>query len=245
MARSCCSNWLVRQASNVRCPELCGRGASLVDQQPAVARDEELDAQDADVVERVHHARASRRPPAPPSPRARRAGATETSRMWRTCAFSIGPKCDHSPSTPRAPITEISRSRSTKRFEHRFAASERVPGGGELVRLVDRDLPLAVVAERRRLQHRRTADRLQRRRRDRRRCATAANGATGRPCVGEKRLLAEAMLRDRQRAAVRPDDRVRSGRGRGRRRHVLELEGDDVDALREGADRVEVVVRAR
>ena len=61
--------------------------------------------------------------------------------------------------------------------------------------------------------------------------------------VGEKRLLAQAMLRDRQRAAVRPDDRVRFGRGRGRCRHVLELEGDDVDPLRKGANRIDVVVR--
>ena len=27
-ARNCCSNWLVTDASNVKCPELCGRGAS-------------------------------------------------------------------------------------------------------------------------------------------------------------------------------------------------------------------------
>ena len=51
------------------------------------------------------------------------------------------------------------------------------------------------------------------------------------------------MLRDRQRSPVGPDDgvllRFRDGVGR----HVLELEGDDVDGLREGADGVHVVVR--
>ena len=46
----------MRQASKVRCPELCGRGASSLTSSAAVARHEELDAQEADVLERFHHA---------------------------------------------------------------------------------------------------------------------------------------------------------------------------------------------
>ena len=65
----------------------------------------------------------------------------------------------------------------------------------------------------------------------------------GKAAVGEKRLLADAVLRDVERPAVRPDDRVLFGRRRRRRRHVLELEGDDVHAARERAHGVEVVVR--
>ena len=48
-ARTCCSNWLVTQASNVRWPELCGRGASSLTSSSPSARQEELDAQHADV----------------------------------------------------------------------------------------------------------------------------------------------------------------------------------------------------
>ena len=56
MARSCCSNWLVRQASNVRCPELCGRGASSLTSKPAVARRRRT---------RRRECRCSRAPPSP------------------------------------------------------------------------------------------------------------------------------------------------------------------------------------
>src|SRR5207249_218201 len=44
-------------------------------------------------------------------------------------------------------------------------------------------------------------------------------------------------------AAVRTHERARLGRFGRRRRHVLELEGDDVDGAGEGADGIEIVVR--
>jgi hypothetical protein len=60
--------------------------------------------------------------------------------------------------------------------------------------------------------------------------------------IGEKRLLPRALLCDVQRRAARPD-RDDLGRGVGGvRRHVLEFEGDDVDAAGEGADGAEIVV---
>ena len=100
-----------------------------------------------------------------------------------------------------------------------------------------RDLPLAVVSERRRLQHGRAADTPKAVGADR--SALAPDKRRHRRCRGsaDERLLANAMLRDLQRAAVRPDDRVRLGGGGGRRRHVLEFERHDVDGARERADR--------
>ena len=53
----------------------------LVDEQPAVARDEELDAQHADVVERLHHRLRDVDRLSGESLAATSAGATETSRM--------------------------------------------------------------------------------------------------------------------------------------------------------------------
>ncbi len=55
-ARNCCSNWLVTQASTVRCPELCGRGANSLIKQLSVAGYEKLDAQHAHYPEPFQHA---------------------------------------------------------------------------------------------------------------------------------------------------------------------------------------------
>ena len=141
------------------------------------------------------------------------------------------------PSTPRAPTTEISRSRSTNASSTASLPAERCPGAprGSSPRSIAH-LPLAVVAERGRLQHGGTADAADAPRRDRPRCGRGANGVTGRPWSREKRLLAEAVLRDVERAAVRAgrSPALRGGRGRGR--DVLELERDHVHAAGELAD---------
>ena len=60
---------------------------------------------------------------------------------------------------------------------------------------------------------------------------------------GEKGLLANAVLRDRQGSTVRTDDGVPLRFGDGCGRDVFELERDDVDAAGERAHRVEIVVR--
>ena len=60
--------------------------------------------------------------------------------------------------------------------------------------------------------------------------------------LGEKRFLLEPVLRDGQRSPVGPDDGVLLRFDDGRGRHVLELEGDDIDRLRKGADGGQVVV---
>jgi len=60
--------------------------------------------------------------------------------------------------------------------------------------------------------------------------------------IAQERLLTDPVLRDLERAAVRPHDRVRFGRCCRRRGHVLELERDDVDVAGKGAEGVEVLV---
>ena len=42
------------------------------------------------------------------------AGATDTSRMWRSCVLSIGTNAATEPSTARAATTDNSRSKSMK-----------------------------------------------------------------------------------------------------------------------------------
>ena len=50
-ARSCCSNWLVTQASIVWWPELCGRGAISLTRIFVLLSEEKLDSEGAYVVE--------------------------------------------------------------------------------------------------------------------------------------------------------------------------------------------------
>src|SRR5262249_14013078 len=129
-----------------------------------------------------------------------------------------------------------------ERLENGLAAAQRLPGGRHLVRPCHRDLALAVVAERGRLEDGRTsyfphgcfeipclANR--RERRDRQ------------PMFDEKGLLANAMLRDCQGSTVRTDDGMLLRLGDGCGRNVFELERDDIDAAGERAHGVEVVVR--
>ena len=127
-------------------------------------------------------------------------------------------------------------------FEHGLPSSQRIPGINRIGVGVDSDLPLAVVAESGGFQHGGTADLPDRlvqivkasdRREPRDRQAV----------LREERLLFESMLCDGERLAARSDRRQRFGRGRRGRRHVLELERDDVDAGGELADPVEIVVR--
>ena len=118
-----------------------------------------------------------------------------------------------------------------ERLEDRLLASERRPRPrAHRPACAIAHLPLAVVAERRGLQHRRTADRAATAAADRPRCAPArtarrAARASARNVFSRRRCCAIA-----QRAAVRPDDRVLLGGRRRGRRHVLELERHDVDA---------------
>ena len=69
---------------------------------------------------------------------------------------------------------------------------------------LDRHLPLAVVAERRGLEHRRPADAVGRRRPESTSLRTGGKRRDRQAAIAQKRLLANPMLRDLERAAVRP-----------------------------------------
>ena len=107
--------------------------------------------------------------------------------------------------------------------------------------VLDRRLALAVIAEAAGLQHRRPADPLERR-------ASSA----GRADIGERRgadaeagdevLLGEPVLRRRQDLRIGQHRNARGEKGRGLRRHVLELVGDDVDIGGEAVERLGVGV---
>ena len=65
----------------------------------------------------------------------------------------------------------------------------------------------------------------------------------GAAAIGEKAFLARALLRDVQRRSARPDRHDLRCGIRGIGRDVLEFERHDVDATREGANRLDVVER--
>ena len=243
MARSCCSNWLVTQASNVRWPELCGRGASSLTSRRAVARQEQLDAEHADHVEALQDAagdlhRLAVRPPAARRPaRSRRRGCGGGG------VFSITPEVGEARRrAPRAATTETSRSKSTNASSTAswppIACQAAAASSGD----VDLHLPLAVVAQAGRLEHRRDCP-------ARRGAAsssaserTGANGATGKPAPARNVFSRRRCWVVWSTAPAGPHRRVLGGGLGGGGGDVLELEGDDVHPAGELADRVEVVV---
>ena len=107
-ARSCCSNWLVTQASKVRCPELWGRGASSLISSPPSRCKKELDAQQTNDIQFFEN-----------GPRYFNRLLWLRLRLWlpvrrthRGCDFDgrfrMTPQWAKLPSNPRAPITETS-----------------------------------------------------------------------------------------------------------------------------------------
>ena len=80
-----------RTRRTVRCPELCGRGASSLTSDPASRVRNISTQQHADHVQRLERWRARSGPPRAPPPERTSAGAIVTSRMWRACVFSMTP----------------------------------------------------------------------------------------------------------------------------------------------------------
>ena len=124
----------------------------LVDQQAAILRDEELHAHQTDVVEPFHHLP--------------RHVDRQSSDAWRHVGGSDGDienvtavrVLDRPEVRPRAIDAARTDDRDLpieidERLEDGFAAAQRIPGGRNLVRSRDRDLALAVVAKRRRLEN--------------------------------------------------------------------------------------------
>ena len=131
-----------------------------------------------------------------------------------------------------------------ERLENRFRPAERRPRRRDISlrrSARDRHLPFAVVAERRGLEDGRQPHLLERVRH----VSIGANRRKRRhrkPAVAQECFLAKTMLRDLQRAAVGTDDGVGLGHVGRCGGHVLELERDNVDTARELANLVEVVV---
>ena len=190
----------------------------LVREQPA-ADVEELDREDADVVELVEQRRADGPPPRPAA--RSRAGARVTRRIPSRWTFSPSGQKRVSPSRPRTPTIDSSRSNGT--------SSSAISSSSDRLRRVDEALSLAVVPEPPRLDEAGSPVSSQR------------PEACGRdPERAEELLLAQPVLPVLERRGCRDGaDPHRRLDG-----HVLELVRDDVGAVGEPVERVRVVVRA-
>ena len=149
--------------------------------------------------------------------------------MWRSCSFSQRSKATISPSRLRAATTETSRSKATKPSRIIGAEPERAVNRGDVGALADQRLALAVVTEPPGLEDRGTAefgDRAHQR-------ARILDADEGRDLVAEiaqEGLFRQPVLGQRQSPGARTDWHALRKKFKRRCRHVLPLEGDDVDA---------------
>ena len=89
-ARNCCSNWLVTQASTVKWPELCGRGASsLIINWPS--RVTKNSTHSTPTTPSLSSTQRDISTASLATVAGTRAGAMETSRICRLCWFSMAP----------------------------------------------------------------------------------------------------------------------------------------------------------
>jgi hypothetical protein len=123
-ARTCCSNWLVSQASIVRWPELCVRGAiSLTRTRPfRVTKNSTQATPTTSSAARIFSVVSTA---AVSTGCGRSAGTLDTSRMWWAWEFRDGANAAVDPSSPRAATTEISQSKSIQPS----STSSRGPSG--------------------------------------------------------------------------------------------------------------------
>ena len=225
----------------VQWPELWTRGAiSLTSSSPPLGN-EQLDAQDPHVVERVGHTLGA-------IARGRREGRGEICRRQRYVEDAVHVTVldrivARQPTVRRAghDHRDLALDRR-ERFQNRRAAVERaVPGIAQIVALSHHDLALPVIAESLGLEHGGTAD-----------ASVSGLGARlvldrliGRrlqPQAAHEILFGNTVLRDPERAGARPDRHPVSEPFQRRCRHVLELGGDDIHSRGEGVQRGAVVV---
>ena len=159
-ARNCCSNWLVTQASKVKWPELCGRGASSLTISLPSSGQEQLDREQADDVESLGDAAARARRPRRRDVRLDRRpgliGEVEDVAAVRVLDHGQSRRSRRPPAgrdrpTPRLEGTNASRIHCRARLTRRTTSS---PSAGRSAYLA-----LAVVAEVGGLQHRGGAQR--------------------------------------------------------------------------------------
>ena len=148
--------------------------------------------------------------------------------MWSLCSFSVTSKHSTWPSALRAAITEISRSKGMKASRIADLVAEVLPDLVGIVALADDRLALAVIAEAAGFQHRGQADFGDRRaQRGCRGDVGIVGGADAE--LAHEILFRQAVLRGFEDLAVRQHRTPRGEDHGGRRRHVLEFIGDDVD----------------
>ena len=129
-----------------------------------------------------------------------------------------------------------------ERLEHALGATELLPRRHRVGVGAERYLALAVVAQRRRLQHGRTSNA----RHPLEQVGFAVHLEVRRDwhaVAREEPLFADAVLRHFECGAVGAHQRFLGGRGHRRSRHILELERHHVHGPREGTHLIEVVVR--
>ena len=215
----------------------------LVGDERAVGEHEELDAQDADVVERPRQPLGAgdrlvllRR-----SDRGARRHARHGEDAVAVDVVLDRQVDDRAVAAAGDDDADLGRQRQAL-LEHAGDAAERRERGGQGAAFGDRDLALAVVAEASRLQDRRK-ERRHRRRRRRRAVAISRCGAQATPLRDEGRLLGGAVLADRDRRGRRRDRPAQRQRLQRSRRNVLELGRDRVAHRGEAieARRIEVV----
>ena len=127
-------------------------------------------------------------------------------------------------------------------LQHRRLAADRLKSLGQVRPGQDLDLALAVIAEAARLQHARPPQRRDRGLEIGQRIHRA-EGRHRQPLLGDEALLAQPVLRHRQRMRARMQRLAGREEGRRRRRHILEFIGHDVDGLGEARQRRLVLVR--
>ena len=216
-------------------------GGDLVDQQPAAFGDEQLDAKNPDVVERLGDALGAR-------PRGRGESGGDVGRRQRQVEDAVHVavldriEARH-PAVRRAgnDHRDLAFDRD-QRFQDRRTAVERaVPGVAQIVARRQHDLALSVIAEGLGLENGGTAD--QRVRRigigvflDRR------IGRRLQPEAAHEILFGDAVLRNLERAGARPNRNPVPEPFQRRCRHVLELDGDDIHRRAEGIQGRGVVI---
>jgi hypothetical protein len=215
---------LARRARfNRQMPRVMRPWRKLIHQQPPVAREEQLDTEDAHQLKPLHHRPRHRH-------RFRRHLIGHPGGRRRHVQDMVRVLVGHHPVMREAAILPPRRhhrqllGKRHKPFQHRRLTPDRRPGccRRPAIRAIQINLSLAVIARRRRLQDRRRPNSCQslfqlgkalhrcvRRRRQ--------------PLAAEEHLLPPPVLRDVQRPRVRPQRRKFRARRRRRRRHVLKL----------------------
>ena len=130
----------------------------LVDQQSPVARLEHLDRHDAHIVERFQQPRGDLSQPQPSAVAARAPAPASCAGCGSRAGFRPGRNRQRARPFPRAATTDNSRVKSTKPSRMHGTRLKFVPSERQLLGRAHHALPLAVIAEPRRLQHRRHAD---------------------------------------------------------------------------------------